>query len=137
MKANTGPEPEKHSLVRDQSDSQLGSMNPPVIAALFAFGLVACQSSTPISSNQPRPTATKTIQIVADSPGVRIEVNSDYVGNAPVSITVPTDHAKFTKVTIIRATPTLQGEYVQSKHFDATSEVPSRILFRMGSGHAL
>ena len=127
----------ERSLVRDQSDSQLGSMNTPVIAALFAFGLVACESSTPIASTQPRPTATKTIQIIADSPGVRIEVNDDYVGDAPVSITVPTDRAKFTKVTIIRATPTLQGEYVQSKHFDATSEVPSRILFSMGSGHAL
>jgi hypothetical protein len=108
----------------------------PIIAVLIAFGLVACESSTPIVSTQPRSTATKTIQIMADSPGVRIEVNDDYVGDAPVSITVPTDQAKFTKVTIIRA-PTLEGEFVQSKHFDATSEVPSRILFSMGSGHAL
>ena len=112
-------------------------MKTPVIEALIAFGLVACESSTPIASTQPRPTAMKTIQIISDSPGVRIEVNDDYVGDAPTSITVPTDRAKFTKVTIIRATPTLQGEYVQSKHFDATSEVPSRILFRMGLGHAL
>src|SRR6202166_5050496 len=104
-------------------------MNPPVIAALIAFGLVACESATPIASTQPRPQATKTIQINADSPGVRIEVNGDYVGDAPTSITVPTDRAKFTKVTIIRATPTLEGEHVQSKHFDATTEVPSRILF--------
>ena len=112
-------------------------MKSPVIAALIAFGLVACESSKTIVSTQPRPTATKTIQIIADSPGVRIEVNGDYVGDAPISITVPTDHAKFTKVTIIRATPTLQGEYMQSKYFDATSEVPSRILFSMGLGHAL
>jgi hypothetical protein len=112
-------------------------MKPPIIAALFAFGLVACESSTPIASTQPPPTATKTIQINCDSPGVRIEVNGDYVGDAPVSITVPTDRAKFRKVTNIRATPTLPGEYVQSKHFDATSEVPSQILFSMGSGHAL
>jgi hypothetical protein len=88
--------------------------------------------STPIASTKPPQQATKTIHIICDSPGVRIEVNDDYVGDAPVSITVPTDRAKFTKVTIIRATPTLQGEYVQSKHFDATSEVPSRILFNMG-----
>ena len=112
-------------------------MKTPVIAALFAFGLVACESSTPIASTQPQPPATKTIQIISDSPGVRIEVNDDYVGDAPISITVPTDRAKFTKVTIIRATPTLEGEYMQSKYFDATSEVPSRILFRMGLGHAL
>jgi hypothetical protein len=109
----------------------------PIIAALIAFGLFACESSTPILSTQSRPTATKTIQVIADSPGVRIEVNGDYVGDAPISITVPTDHAKFAKVTTIRATPTLPGEYVQSKHFDATSDVPSRILFSMGSGHAL
>jgi hypothetical protein len=113
------------------------SVKTPIIAALIAFGLVACESSTPIVSTQTRPTGMKTIQIIADSPGVRIEVNDDYVGDAPVSITVPTDGAKFTKVTIIRATPTFEGEYVQSKHFDATSEVPSRILFNMGLGHAL
>jgi hypothetical protein len=112
-------------------------MKPPVIAALFAFGLVACESSTPIASTQRPPPATKTIEVICDSPGVRIEVNGDYVGDAPVSITVPADRSKFTKMTTVRATPTLQGEYVQSKHFDATSEVPSRILFNMGSGHAL
>ena len=112
-------------------------MKTPIIAALIAFGLLACESSTPIVSTQSRPTGTKTIQVIADSPGVRIEVNDDYVGDAPISITVPTDHAKFTKVTIIRATPTFPGEFLQSKHFDALSDVPSRILFRMGSGHAL
>ena len=76
--------------------------------------------------------ATKTIQIISDPPGARIEVNDDYVGDAPISITVPTEGANFAKGTTIRATPTMQGEYVQSKYFDRTSEVPSRILFSMG-----
>ena len=114
-------------------------MNPPVIAALIAFGLVACESSPPQVATQSPPAATaatKTIQIISDPPGARIEVNDDYVGDAPISITVPIQGAKFTRMTIIRATPTLQGEYVQSKYFDGTSEVPSRILFSMGLGPA-
>jgi hypothetical protein len=103
--------------------------------------LVACESSPPTAATQSPPAAAtaamKTIQIISDPPGARIEVNDDYVADAPISITVPTDRAKFTKVTIIRATPTLQGKYVQSKHFDATSKVSSRILFSMGLGLAL
>jgi hypothetical protein len=108
----------------------------PVIAALIAFGLVACESSPPkVSTQSPPPAAiaaTKTIQIISDPVGARIEVNDDYVGDAPISITVPREGANFAKGTTIRATPTLQGQYVQSKYFDRTSEVPSRILFSMG-----
>ena len=61
--------------------------------------LLAVGSSPPAAT-----AATKTIQIISDPPGARIEVNDDYVGDAPISITVQTDRAKFTKVTIIRAT---------------------------------
>ena len=107
-------------------------MKPPVIAALIAFGLVACESSPPQVATQSPPAATaatKTIQIISDPLGARIEVNDDYVGDAPISITVPTEGANFTKGTTIRATPTLQGEYVQAKYLDRTSEVPSRILY--------
>ena len=85
-------------------------MKSPVIAALIIVGLVACDSFPP--------------QLATQSP-----VNDDYVGDAPISITVPTEGANFTKGTTIRATPTLQGEYVQAKYLDRTSEVPSRILY--------
>jgi hypothetical protein len=110
----------------------------PVIAALIAFGLAGCESSPKVSTRSPpaATAATKTIQIISDPPDARIEVNDDYVGDTPISITVPTVGGNFTKGTTIRATPTLQGEYVQSKYFDRNSEVPSRILFSMGLGPA-
>jgi hypothetical protein len=107
----------------------------PVIA-FIAFGLVACESSPPTVSTQPPQRATKTIQIISDPLGARIEVNDDYVGDTPISIRVATEGGNFTKGTSIRATPTVQGQYVQSKYFDRTSGVPSRILFSMGLGPA-
>jgi hypothetical protein len=133
-----GPRAEKRSLVLARSDSQLGSVKIPVIAALVTFGLVACESSTPIASTQsPAATAaTMTIEIISDPPGAPIEVNYHYVGQAPISITVPTRNGSFAKGAMIRALPTLQGNYIQEKFFDPGMSVPSRILFSMGSGPA-
>ena len=34
------------------------------------------------------PAATKTIQIISDPPAAPVDVNDDYVGDAPISITV-------------------------------------------------
>jgi hypothetical protein len=108
----------------------------PVIAALITVGLVACESSPPKVSTQSPPAATiaatKTIQIISDPPSARIEVNDDYVGDAPISITVPTLNGDFAKGTTIRAIPSLQGNYLQAKFFDPGMSVPSRILFDMG-----
>jgi hypothetical protein len=111
-------------------------VKPPVHRGAHHNRISRLRIFSPASRDSITPAATKTIQIISDPPGARIEVNDDYVGDAPISITVPTDRAKVTKVTIIRATLTLQGEYVQSKYFDATSEVLSRILFSMGLGPA-
>lgn len=109
-----------------------------IIAALVTFGFVACESSTPIFSTQsPAATAaTKTIQIISDPPAAPIEVNYHYVGNAPISITVPSRNGSFAKGVMIRALPTRQGSYIQEKFFDPGMSVPSRILFSMGLGPA-
>ena len=107
-----------------------GSVKSSVIAALVTFGLVACESYPPIVS------ATKTIQIISDPPGALIEVNYHYVGNAPISITVPTRNGSFAKGAMIRALPTLQGNHLQEQFFNPGMSVPSRILFSMGLGPA-
>jgi hypothetical protein len=99
--------------------------------------LAACTPSPPTPSNQastPAQSTSKTIQIISDPPGARIEVNQDYVGDAPLSISVPEKDGNFTKETIIQATPTQQGQYVQSKWFSNGEAIPSRLLFSTGLG---
>jgi PEGA domain len=106
-----------------------------LIAALGTVILAGCESSPPKVATQPPPAATaapKMIQIISDPPGARIEINDDYVGDAPISITVPTLNGNFAKGTTIRAIPSLQGNYLQAKFFDPGMAVPSRILFDMG-----
>jgi hypothetical protein len=108
-------------------------------AFALAILLIAACVQTPPSASSPRPPAqpvTRTIQVISDLPGARIEVNNDYVGDAPLSILVPEKDGNFTIDTAIRATPTQEGQYVQSKWFSFGSAVPSRILFTMGLGPA-
>lgn len=95
------------------------------------------------SQAQAKPAEQKEIQIISDPPGARIEVNQDYVGDAPITIKVPQINGYFAQNTVIRALPTEAGDYVQTKSFiagqstmeEAVSlgtwgdEIPSRILF--------
>jgi hypothetical protein len=109
------------------------------VASALAILLITACVQTPPSASSPRPPAqpaTKTIQVISDPSGARIEVNNDYVGDAPLSIRVPELDGNFTIDTAIRATPTQEGQYVQSKWFSYGSAVPSRILFTMGLGPA-
>jgi PEGA domain len=104
------------------------------ISALFLFSACSSSPSNPVlpASGMGEP-ATKTIQIVSDPPGARIEVDDDYVGDAPLEIKVPQKaDGTFVRAMTIRATPTQQGAYVQSKYFTYGSQIPSRLLFSMG-----
>jgi hypothetical protein len=85
----------------------------------------------------------KEIQIISEPAGARIEVNDDYVGDAPITIKVPQNNGRFTKTTLIRALPIEAGNYVQTKSFygpeglpfaeaaPSGADIPSRILFDM------
>lgn len=84
--------------------------------------------------------AKKTIQIISEPPGARIEVNDDYVGDAPRSIEFPCDpEGRFIERTRIVALPVGFG-YTQRKLFLGYpytisslkgDKIPSRILFDM------
>src|SRR5258708_38513383 len=83
----------------------------------------------------------KKVEIMSDTAGARIEVNDDYVGDAPISLQIPQDAQDpgyFTKNTVIRALPTESGDYVQVKCFLGNTlgasygdRIPSRIILNL------
>jgi hypothetical protein len=83
--------------------------------------------------------AIKTTEIISDPPGARIEVNNDYIGDAPITVTIKQAYGRFSNTTVIRALPPAgSGNYVQEKFFSgrgggiAGEPIPSRIIFEMG-----
>ncbi|MGV3771489.1 MAG: hypothetical protein ACO1QB_01210, partial [Verrucomicrobiales bacterium] len=64
-------------------------MNITKIVSLSAVSLLAaCATTAPSGERGPDGTQAYHIEVEASAPGVRIEVNEDYIGNAPVSIKV-------------------------------------------------
>ena len=105
---------------------------------LLIFGCAEPPSNASHSAvSTPPPKVTKTIQIISQPPGARVEVNDDYVGDAPCTVQVTSDrNGNFAQTTIIRALPTGFG-YVQNKFFlvpPYNQKIPSRILFDTGLG---
>ena len=83
--------------------------------------VVASRAATFPQRKQP---AMKTIQIESQPPGARIEVNDDYVGDAPCNVQVRADgEGRFWEETKIRALPKGYG-YTQSKLFFGLSDYP-------------
>lgn len=78
----------------------------------------------------------KEVEVLSDPAGARIEVNDEYVGDAPLDVKVPESGGNFTKLTVIRAIAVRGGDYVQTKIFLDGASVPSRILFDMDLGPA-
>ena len=129
--------------------------------AVFVFG-IGCSSpyvaqTPPPSAYRPVPSmspvpdqpAKAKVEIVSEPAGARIEVNDNYVGDAPITVEIPQDGGNFTQETVIRALPTEADDYVQSKYFRFTpaisygsgygteakgDQIPSRIFFDMRLG---
>lgn len=84
------------------------------------------------------------VQIISDPPGARIEINGNYVGDAPLSVKIEGfSDRTFNKNTVIIANPIYAGQYVQQKSFigspslrDYNAKIPERILFIMDLGRA-
>jgi hypothetical protein len=85
------------------------------------------------------------VQILSEPAGARIEVNGDYIGDAPMTATIPCSRdGRFMETTTVRALPTEPGNYVQRKFFSGgysssnlNNLVPSRIFFDMRLGPAM
>jgi hypothetical protein len=119
-----------------------------IITALFGLG--ACSNPSPqyygaaaLNSATPQASVTKTIQILSEPPGARIEVNYDYIGNAPCSVEIRCNtRGRFLENTVIRALPVEEG-YTQTKAFIGydtsimnrqADPIPARIFFQMNLG---
>ena len=82
-------------------------------ASFFAL-LLGCAST---STYKPTPPVYKDVQIVSEPTGARIEINGDYIGDAPLIAKVRIDEGgRFYSNTIIRAYPKGNG-YVQTRSF--------------------
>jgi hypothetical protein len=109
------------------------------IVLILAVGLIGCASNE--QSKRPRgPNGTYAYEIKVETsdPGSKIEVNNDYLGEAPLTITVFGDqdgtfHGGMDYE--IRALPTKGGQHVQVKRFSGggwfgrEDRIPSRIFF--------
>jgi hypothetical protein len=117
-----------------------------LVSLTAAFWLcVGCNNAAyPNKAQTPTASAraeTKKVEIVSEPSGARIEINDDYVGNAPITVEIPQkDDGRFKERTLIRASPTEAGDYVQTKVFSSPDgmgdgdKIPSRILFEMRVG---
>ena len=96
--------------------------------------LLASCVTPPQQQPKPDPYARtpKEIFILSDPPGARIEVNGNYIGEAPCIATVevmPSGGLWGEKMIV--ASPVIDGQQVQTKWFRHLQESPDRILFDM------
>jgi hypothetical protein len=112
-----------------------------LLISLLALTLIytSCYVTLPlISKNQ------FDVQIISDPPGARIEINGNYVGDAPLTVKIEGFRDRtFNKTTVIIANPIYAGQYVQVKSFvgntavrELNDKIPERILFIMDIGRA-
>jgi hypothetical protein len=104
------------------------AQTPPASAYYRPVATAATPNPIPIVESQ-----NKRVEIISVPAGARIEVNDDYVGDAPIIVEIPQQEGYFTATTTIRALPTETG-YTQTKMFFPSmgglgDKVPSRILF--------
>jgi hypothetical protein len=97
-------------------------------ANFFAL-LLSCASTY-----QPPPPVYKSVQIISEPPEARIEINGNYIGDAPLvtKIRKDLDSERFYSSTVIRTYPKGDG-YVQTKDFSPGTleglNLPDRIFF--------
>jgi PEGA domain len=122
---------------------------PLLLCASTLNFAVACSNSYsahPLSADQPASSKPmryepKKTQIISEPPGERIEINDNYVGDAPITVELAQRGDYFDEDTVIRAIPTEGGDYPQTKRFltsdpwyhpgSAGDKIPSRIFFNM------
>jgi hypothetical protein len=115
------------------------------IAALaMGAGLVGgcATGSSRKAERGPDGTIAYKVQVESSTPGARVEVNEDYIGRTPLTLTIFGDkdgtfHNFGSKDYIIRAFPVATNQFLQTKvfrtggWFSEEDRVPSRIYFDM------
>ena len=112
-------------------------------ALAVGLGLCGCATGPSAKSERgPGGTIAYRVQVESSTPGARIEVNEDYVGKTPLTITIFADkdgtfHNFGSKDFIVRAIPASTNQFPQMKvfrtggWFSEEDRVPSRIFFDM------
>jgi len=117
-----------------------------VIKLFFLIGLLAItliHNSCYVTSSS----STKNqfdVQIISDPPGASIEINGNYVGDAPIIVKIEGfGDQTFIKSTEIIANPNCAEQYVQQKNFygghstrSLNDKIPEKILFTMDQGRS-
>ena len=136
-------------IFRDHPLAMKNHLGPLLLCATalnFAGGCSNPYSAHPLSADQPvsskaAPYAPKKTQIISEPAGARIEINDNYVGDAPITVELAQRGDYFDEDTVVRAIPTEGGDYTQTKRFltndpwhhpgSAGDKIPSRIFFNM------
>ena len=110
---------------------------------IVAMGLNGCATNT--AQNAERGlggTIAYKVELESSTPGARIEVNEDYIGKTPLTLTIFGDkdgtfHNFGSKDYVIRAFPVSTNQYPQTKvfrtggWFSEEDRIPKRIYFDM------
>jgi hypothetical protein len=111
--------------------------------ALAVGSLVGCATGAGASAEKgPHGTVAYNVSVEASDSGVRIEVNDDYVGDAPITIKIFGDkdgtfHDFGRREFVVRAIPSGSGQFPQTKVFQTgqwfsqEDMIPKRIFFDM------
>lgn len=122
---------------------QHNSLIATVAALAIGVGLCGCATgSSPKAERGPDGTIAYKVEVESSTPGARIEVNEDYIGQTPITLTIFGDkdgtfHNFGSKDYIIRAFPVTTNQFPQAKvfrtggWFSDEDRVPSRIFFDM------
>jgi PEGA domain len=136
-------------IFRDHPLAMKNHLGPLLLCAAalnFAVGCSNPYSAHPLSAYHPVssrrvPYEPRKTQIISEPSGARIEINDNYVGDAPITVELAQRGDYFDEDTVIRAIPTEGGDYTQTKRFltndpwyhpgSAGDRIPSRIFFNM------
>lgn len=120
----------------------------PIVLLLLVMGCgfislwSGCASSSGKVERGPGGTIGYSVEVESSTPGARIEVNDDYIGKTPLTLTIFGDrdgtfHNFGSKDYIIRAFPIATNQFIQTKvfrtggWFSEEDRVPKRIYFDM------
>lgn len=108
--------------------------NTIAVVLLAAASLAGC-AAVRTSSHGP-----VTTQFMSSPPGARIEIDGNYIGDAPLSYTWPSGYQngeRFRDQVTIKAYPSGPGQFPQKKFYESFSNVlppiPQKVYFDMQS----
>jgi len=110
----------------------------PLLLLIAVLVFVGCATDPYKGQRRKDGTVPFKVQVETSDPGAKIEVNSDFVGEAPLTITIwGDDDGTFhgDGFTEIRANPVKAGQHVQVKRFANggffahEDRIPSRLYF--------